>query len=119
MATAKPLAALTITAIAAGLAWHYADRLGAVRAAVAGYVAEQELSALRAELAEARRLRAITERQRARLSAQRELDQKRAEEADAALAEYIQTVDQNPLCRVDDDFLDRLPNHFREGGPTR
>lgn len=89
-------------------AWHKLDKTSAVRGAVVGYVADVELTAARAELAEQRRLWAAANTANRLLHADIALAEAAAEAANLELETYVSTVDD--VCRVDGPILERLRN---------
>ncbi|MBD1544888.1 hypothetical protein [Roseibium aggregatum] len=89
-------------------AWHKIDKTSAVRRAVAGYVADVELSAKNAELAELKRRSAVFVSANKNLLSQVAAANADAEAANQELEHYVSTVDDD--CAVDGALLERLRN---------
>ncbi len=89
-------------------AWHKIDKTSAVRLAVTGYVADVELSAKNAELAELKRRSAVFASANRNLLSQVAEADADAEAANQELEHYVSTVDND--CAVDGALLERLGN---------
>lgn len=100
---------LTVIAIFGGLfVWHLADKTSAVRKAVAEYVAQAELQALRASLSEVSRRQAVTDFANKSLEIEMEQAKEQAKKATRELEHYVSTVEDN--CIVDPALRKRLRN---------
>lgn len=86
--------------------WHKADKTSAVRRAVAGYVADVELSAKNAELAELKRRSAVFASANNILLDQVARANADAEAVNQELEHYVSTVADD--CAVDGALLKRL-----------
>lgn len=101
------VAALAVAALSL-FVWHQVDKGSAVRHAVASYVADVEVAALQAELAEQRRMRAATDFANRSLKDDLALAEADAEAANRELETYVSTVD--PSCTVGPALFRRLHN---------
>lgn len=89
-------------------AWHKIDKTSAMRRAVAGYVADVEIAAKNAELAELKRRSAVFASANRNLLSQVAKASAEAEAANLELEQYVSTVDDD--CAVDGALLERLRN---------
>lgn len=100
---------LSVTAVFGGLfVWHLTDKTSAVRKAVAEYVAQAELQALRASLSEIRRRQVVTDNANKSLEFEMEQAKEQAKKATRELEHYVSTVEDN--CIVDPALRKRLRN---------
>lgn len=88
--------------------WHEVDKTSAVRRAVAGYVADVELAAKNAELAELKRRSAVFASANKSLLDQVARANADADAANQELEHYVSTVADD--CAVDGALLERLRN---------
>ncbi|WP_346908562.1 hypothetical protein [uncultured Roseibium sp.] len=88
--------------------WHEVDKTSAVRRAVAGYVADVELAAKNAELAELKRRSAVFASANKNLLDQVARANADADAANQELEHYVSTVADD--CAVDGALLERLRN---------
>ena len=88
--------------------WHRIDRTSAVRRAVAGYIADVELAAKNAELAELKRRSAVFAAANRTLLSQVAQADAEADAANQELEHYVSTVADD--CTVDSTLLERLRN---------
>jgi putative IMPACT (imprinted ancient) family translation regulator len=88
--------------------WHKLDKSSAVRAAVMEYVADVELTAARAQIAEANRRAAIADEAAQRLDEKVQAAEGEAMRFEAEIEAYEQQTTVSPDGRVSDDLFDRL-----------
>ncbi len=88
--------------------WHKVDKTSAVRRAVAGYVADVELAAKNAELAEIKRRSTVFASANKTLLDQIARANAVADAANQELEHYVSTVSDD--CAVDADLSKRLRN---------
>lgn len=100
-------ALVTAAALLGGFfVWHTLDRSSAVRRAVSEFVAETELTVIRAQLTELQRRQAIADHAKRRLQSEIEEANALAEAAVEELEHYVSTVEDT--CVVRSDLLERL-----------
>ena len=88
--------------------WHKLDKSSAVRAAVMKYVADVELTAARAQIAEANRRARIAAEASTRLDEKMQAAQGDALRYEAEIEAYEQQTTVSADGRVSDDLFDRL-----------
>ena len=88
--------------------WHKLDKSSAVRAAVMKYVADVELTAARAQIAEANRRARIATEANTRLDEKMQAAQGDALRYEAEIEAYEQQTTVSADGRVSDDLFDRL-----------
>lgn len=98
---------LVLTAVLGGLfVWHTFDRSSAVRRAVAEYVARSELTAIRVQLNELKRRKAVSDGASRQLKSEIDMANALAEAAVEELEHYVSTVETS--CVVRPDLVERL-----------
>lgn len=101
-------AGIVIMIAAALFTWHKLDKSSAVRRAVTSYVADVELAAKNAELAELKRRSAVFASANRNLLDQVARANADADAANQELEHYVSTVADD--CAVDGTLLERLRN---------
>lgn len=106
----RTTSAISGVLIVAGLlfAWHTLDKNSAVRQAVDQYVAEAEITSLRAQIAEANRRAAVAEDATERLEEQAQVARGEAIRLAAEIEQYEAANDIPSSGRVEPDLFDRL-----------
>ena len=106
-----------ITAVAVILitlfGWHKIDKNSAVRRAVMEYVADVELTAARAQIAEANRRAAIAREATDRLDEKVQAAEGEAMRFEAEIEAYEREITISPDGRVSDDLFERLRGNGR------
>jgi len=105
--TTSVISALVIVALAL-FAWHKLDKRSAVREAVIEYVAQTELSAARAQIAEANRRAEIAETQAAQLAEREQVTRGELIRLHAEIEQYEAENDIPTSGRVEPSVFDRL-----------
>lgn len=105
--TTSVISALVIVALAL-FTWHKLDKRSAVREAVMEYVAQTELSAARAQIAEANRRAEIAETQAAQLSEREQVTRGELIRLHAEIEQYEAENDIPTSGRVEPSVFDRL-----------
>jgi putative IMPACT (imprinted ancient) family translation regulator len=106
----KTTSALTAVAVIliALFGWHKVDKSSAVRRAVMEYVADVELTAARAQIAEANRRAAIAQEATDRLDEKVQAAEGEAMRFEAEIEAYERETTISPDGLVSDDLFDRL-----------
>ena len=105
--TTSAITAVVVIALAL-FGWHKLDKSSAVRAAVMKYVADVELTAARAQIAEANRRARIATEANTRLDEKMQAAQGDALRYEAEIEAYEQQTTVSADGRVSNDLFDRL-----------